>query len=162
MAGKIVVDSSVLIKWIKTRDEDLVDEAHHLLAEVETRSLEVHVSALPLYEVGNIVLLKTRLGAPALDEIFDRLEDLPFTYNPRIAVTVDMVVNTRLRRWRLPETRLSRIFLRRWRIIRIGRLHGLGTGYVSPARVQQRCVQIDYTIGRHVKLRRLISRQAES
>ncbi len=82
MAGKIVVDTSVLIKWIKIRDGDLLNEAHHFLAEVETRSLEVHVPTLLLYEVGNIVLLKTRIVSPALDEVFDRLEDLPFTVAP--------------------------------------------------------------------------------
>ncbi len=82
MAAKIVVDSSVLIKWIKTRDEELLDEAHRLLTEVEARSLEVHVPALLLYELGNILLLKTRLGSAALDEVFNRLEDLPFTVAP--------------------------------------------------------------------------------
>ena len=31
MAAKIVVDSSVLVKWIKTKDEQLLNEAHRLL-----------------------------------------------------------------------------------------------------------------------------------
>jgi predicted nucleic acid-binding protein len=48
MAAKIVVDTSVFIKWVKTRDEEFVEEAHRLLAEVETRGLEVYVPALLL------------------------------------------------------------------------------------------------------------------
>jgi predicted nucleic acid-binding protein len=36
MAAKIVVDSSVLIKWVKTKDEDLVNEARRLLADIES------------------------------------------------------------------------------------------------------------------------------
>jgi predicted nucleic acid-binding protein len=81
-AGKIVVDTSVLIKWFKTRDEDLLKEARALLDAVETRALEVHVPALLLYEVGNILLLKTRLGLAGLHDVIERLEALPFIVVP--------------------------------------------------------------------------------
>ena len=82
MAAKIVVDTSVLIKWFKTRDEDLVKEARTLLGEVETRPLEVHVPALLLYEIGNVLLLKTRLGPATLDDTIEQLETLPFIVSP--------------------------------------------------------------------------------
>ncbi|MBI1893789.1 MAG: type II toxin-antitoxin system VapC family toxin [Candidatus Rokubacteria bacterium] len=82
MAAKIVVDTSVFIKWFKTRDEDLLTEARTLLEEVQSRPLEVHVPALLLYEAGNILLLKTRLGPAALNEAIDRLENLPFVVAP--------------------------------------------------------------------------------
>lgn len=85
MPAKIVVDSSVLIKWIKTRDEDLVKEARRLLDEVERTALEVHVPALLLYEVGNILLLKTRLDPAELDEALEHLETLPFVIAPPAA-----------------------------------------------------------------------------
>jgi predicted nucleic acid-binding protein len=77
MAAKIVVDTSVLIKWIKTRDEDLVDEARLLLHEIETRPLEVAVPALLLYEVGNILLTKTRLPPDDLARAIDDVSALP-------------------------------------------------------------------------------------
>lgn len=79
---KLVVDTSILVKWFKTRDEDLLKEARALLDEVEARPLEVHVPALLLYEVGNILLLKTRVGPAGLDDAIDRLETLPFTVAP--------------------------------------------------------------------------------
>jgi predicted nucleic acid-binding protein len=82
MAAKIVVDTSVLIKWFKTRDEDLLKEARTLLREVETRPVEVHVPALLLYEVGNILLLKTGLKGAALDDAITHLESLPFIVAP--------------------------------------------------------------------------------
>jgi predicted nucleic acid-binding protein len=82
MGAKIVVDTSVLIKWFKTSGEELVEEAQQLLAEVERHPLEVHVPALLLYEVGNILLLKTRLGLGALDRAIERLEALPFVVAP--------------------------------------------------------------------------------
>jgi predicted nucleic acid-binding protein len=63
MAAKIVVDTSVLVKWIKTKDEQLLEEASRLLRQVEAKPLDVHVPALLLYEVGNILLFS--LGWPA-------------------------------------------------------------------------------------------------
>jgi predicted nucleic acid-binding protein len=82
MGAKIVVDTSVLIKWFKARGEDLLQEAKQLLEEIERQRLEVHVPALLLYEVGNILLLKTRLGLAALDEAIERLEELPIVVAP--------------------------------------------------------------------------------
>jgi len=82
MGPKIVVDTSVLIKWFKTRGEELLGEAGQLLEEIERHHAEVHVPALLLYEVGNILLLKTRLGLTALDEAVERLEALPFVVAP--------------------------------------------------------------------------------
>jgi len=82
MGPKIVVDTSVLIKWFKRRDEELLAEAEQLLEEIEHRHIAVHVPALLLYEIGNILLLKTRLGLAALDEAVQRLEALPFVVAP--------------------------------------------------------------------------------
>jgi predicted nucleic acid-binding protein len=82
MRPKIVVDTSVLIKWFKTRGEELLAETKQLLEEIERRPIEVHVPALLLYEVGNILLLKTRLGLASLDKAVERLEGLPFLVAP--------------------------------------------------------------------------------
>jgi predicted nucleic acid-binding protein len=82
MARKIVVDTSVLIKWVKTRDEKLVDEARRLLNAIQRRPLEVHVPALLLYEIGNILLLKTDLHIDALNDAISDVEALPFTVAP--------------------------------------------------------------------------------
>lgn len=49
---------------------------------MEARPLEVHVPALLLYEVGNVLLLETRLGPTGLDDAVDRLEMLPFVVAP--------------------------------------------------------------------------------
>ena len=77
MAGKIVVDTSVLIKWIKTRDEGLVKEARRLLDAIEKARLEVAVPALLFYEVGNILLTKTRLLPEDLARAMDNLSVFP-------------------------------------------------------------------------------------
>ena len=82
MAAKIVVDTSVLIKWIKTKNEDLLNEARRLLTDIERRPLEVHVPALLLYEAGNILLLKTDLDVAGLNDALSDLEALPFIVAP--------------------------------------------------------------------------------
>ena len=82
MASKIVVDSSVLIKWVKTRDEELVPQARQLLGQIDRRRVEVHVPALLLYEVGNILLVKTSLEAAALEDAVRSLEALPLLVAP--------------------------------------------------------------------------------
>ena len=82
MAGKIVIDTSVLIKWIKTKNEDLLKEARRLRTTIERRPLDVHVPALLLYEVGNILLLKTDLDVAGLDIALSDLEALPFIVAP--------------------------------------------------------------------------------
>jgi predicted nucleic acid-binding protein len=82
MSTKIVVDTSVLIKWFKSHGEDLLPEAKQLLEQIERHGVEVHVPALLLYEVGNILLLKTSLRVGALDEAIERLEELPFVVAP--------------------------------------------------------------------------------
>jgi len=82
MAEKIVIDSSVLVKWFKRRGENLLTEARDLLREVENHSIEVHVPALLLYEVGNILLIKTSLHTDALDKTLEHLEELPLIIAP--------------------------------------------------------------------------------
>ncbi|HEY3204532.1 MAG TPA: type II toxin-antitoxin system VapC family toxin [Thermoanaerobaculia bacterium] len=87
MAAKIVVDTSVLIKWIKSRDEDLIREARTLLDRIERTPLGVAVPALLLYEVGNILLTKTRLGTEELARAIDEISALPLVIaDPRIGL----------------------------------------------------------------------------
>ncbi len=62
---------------MKARDEDLVEEARNLLGTIERTPLEVAVPALLLYEVGNILLRKTRLGAEALGRAIDQISAFP-------------------------------------------------------------------------------------
>lgn len=77
MASKIVVDTSVLVKWIKARDEELRSEALALLRIIERRPLEVTVPALLLYELGNLLLVKTRLDSSGIAEVLEQVFDLP-------------------------------------------------------------------------------------
>jgi hypothetical protein len=48
MAAKIAVDSSVLIKWFKTRHEELLAEARNLLAEIQAQRCKLAAIRPPL------------------------------------------------------------------------------------------------------------------
>ncbi len=87
MASKIVVDTSVLIKWIKTRDEKLRSEALELLGVIQRRAIEVTVPALLLYELGNLLLLKTRLDSNSIVAAIEHVLRLPIAVeNPEPGV----------------------------------------------------------------------------
>lgn len=60
-AAALVVDTSVLIKWFKSEDEDLADEALALRERVDRAGADVYAPALLLYEIGNILTRKTDL-----------------------------------------------------------------------------------------------------
>lgn len=80
--ARIVVDTSVIVKWFKTHDEELLDQAGWLLRRVDQRALEVHAPALLLYEIGNLLLVGTRLDADGLDDAFRRIAALPLILAP--------------------------------------------------------------------------------
>ncbi len=67
MAQKIVVDASVLVKWVKTRNEGLVKEARRLLTVIERRPLDVHVPALLHVRDRQHFALKDRPGHGGLE-----------------------------------------------------------------------------------------------
>ena len=69
MASALVVDTSVLVKWFKTEDEDFTAEARALLERVERARAEVYAPALLLYEVGNILTRKSDLDDAAVADV---------------------------------------------------------------------------------------------
>lgn len=75
--AKIVVDTSVLIKWIKKRDEELRTEALALLGLIRRKRLEVTAPALLLYEIGNLLLRKTTLDSSGVAAALGQVARLP-------------------------------------------------------------------------------------
>ena len=68
-AAALVVDTSVLVKWFKTENEELIDEALALRDRVDRARADVYAPALLLYEIGNILTRMTDLdddGAVAI------------------------------------------------------------------------------------------------
>ena len=71
---RIVPDASVILKWVlDAEDEPYLEEANEILEGWKTRTLEVLVPSLWIYEVGNILCLKRPDDA---EEILGALRDL--------------------------------------------------------------------------------------
>ncbi|KKU10508.1 MAG: hypothetical protein UX13_C0010G0008 [Candidatus Woesebacteria bacterium GW2011_GWB1_45_5] len=60
MAKKIVVDSSVILKWLYREDESFLAQADQLLQQTMDNGIKLLTPELAKYEIGN-VLLKAKL-----------------------------------------------------------------------------------------------------
>ena len=60
MAKKIVVDSSVILKWLYREDESFLAQADQLLQQTMDNGIKLLTPELAKYEIGN-VLLKDKL-----------------------------------------------------------------------------------------------------
>ena len=73
MADALVVDTSVLVKWIRSDDEELLAEAHALLRRVEGAGTSVYAPTLQAYELGNILTRESELAPDRIADILDEL-----------------------------------------------------------------------------------------
>lgn len=73
MAAALVVDTSVLVKWFKDEDEELLDEAMALRERVDRTQADVYAPALLMYEVGNILTRKTGLDDAGVAGVLDAI-----------------------------------------------------------------------------------------
>ena len=75
---KIVVDSSVAVKWINSLDEDYLDKADKLIKDVQNSNIDLIMPELAKYEIGNALLNKQL----SLEQLQTTLEDF---YTPPIS-----------------------------------------------------------------------------
>lgn len=78
---KIVVDASVMVKWVRSEKEQLLEQADKLLADFLKGAVDLYAPELSKYEVGN-VLIKRKL---VLDEAKSSLAtyySLPINFVP--------------------------------------------------------------------------------
>ena len=80
MPKKTVVDSSVIIKWLNTDNEQSLKQSDKLLQKARDGDIELVAPELAKYEVGN-VLLKGKQLTPAQAKIsLGTVYALPITY----------------------------------------------------------------------------------
>lgn len=75
---KIVVDSSVIVKWLNSQGEDDLPQADRLLDDWEKGKLEIIAPELATYEVANALLYKG-LSRPAFLASLEAFFSLPLT-----------------------------------------------------------------------------------
>lgn len=77
---KIVVDSSVIVKWLNSTDEENVAIANTLLADALGEKVELLVPELAKYEIGNVLLKSKQLSPHEANISLETLHALPITF----------------------------------------------------------------------------------
>lgn len=78
---KVVVDTSVSVKWINQVNEELIDQADELLSQAQAGSISLLAPELCKYEIGN-ALLNKNLDLPKAYESLGTVYQLPITFFP--------------------------------------------------------------------------------
>ena len=80
MAKKVVVDSSVIVKWVNRENEQDLDEADSLLNDVLVGRVELIAPELAKYEVGNVLLAAKKLEVGKAKKVFEIFYSLPVQF----------------------------------------------------------------------------------
>ncbi len=77
---KIVVDSSVILKWLYREDEPNLTQADMLLKDAVQNKLKLITTELAKYEVGNVLLVAKKLPKKKGGEALETLHTLPIEF----------------------------------------------------------------------------------
>ncbi len=77
---KLVIDSSVIIKWLNHVDEQLVDKAEEILQDVQSGKVKLLAPELAKYEVCNSLLIKKKLSPAQMKEALEAFYMLPIQF----------------------------------------------------------------------------------
>jgi predicted nucleic acid-binding protein len=77
---RLVVDTSVIIKWLSSDNEAHLDQATKILEDVESNRVELYAPELSKYEVGNVLLFGKHLQPSQAKVVLDEFYRLPITF----------------------------------------------------------------------------------
>lgn len=80
MPPKVVVDSSVILKWLYREDEKYLEKAELLLKNAVGNKVELLAPELAKYEVGNVLLVAKKLPQNSGEEALETYYSLPIQY----------------------------------------------------------------------------------
>lgn len=81
---KLVIDSSVILKWLNQENEKLIDKAEKVLMDAREGNVVLLVPELAKYEIGNALLLSKKLTSSQMKEAFSFLYSLPLKFFPHL------------------------------------------------------------------------------
>ena len=76
----LVIDSSVIIKWLSSDEERYIDLADNLLKDAQEGKIEIVVPELAKYEVGNVLLFSKKLSIEQGKLSLAQFYSLPITF----------------------------------------------------------------------------------
>lgn len=77
---KLVIDSSVIVKWLNRQDEERLAQADKIMRDAQAKEAILLAPELAKYEVGNALLLRKRLSAADARITMDVLLNLPIQF----------------------------------------------------------------------------------
>src|SRR3989344_8716565 len=80
MALKLVIDSSVIVKWLNNVNEDHIRQADRILADALKGNVELIAPELAKYEVGNVLLSKKKLSSQDIEFPIRALYEYPIQF----------------------------------------------------------------------------------
>ena len=80
MNSKVVIDTSVLTKWLNQTDENNIDKTDQILQSALNGEIELLAPELAKYELGNVLLKKKQLTPPEAYISFGTTYALPITF----------------------------------------------------------------------------------
>lgn len=78
----LVLDSSVIVKWLNSVNENDIEKADKILAETLKGKLELIAPELAKYEIGNVLLLKKKLPKDKAEFSIQALYNYPIQFIP--------------------------------------------------------------------------------
>lgn len=80
MVKRFVVDSSVIVKWLNTTNEEFIEIANSLLSDALHNTIELLAPELSKYEIGNVLLKRKQLVPKEADISIHTIYSLPITF----------------------------------------------------------------------------------
>lgn len=79
----LVVDSSVIVKWVNTQNEENINQANKILEDARDKKVELITCDLAKYEVGNALLTKKGLELTPAFISLGTVHNLPISFIPQ-------------------------------------------------------------------------------
>jgi predicted nucleic acid-binding protein len=78
--AKVIVDTSVIIKWLSVDKEEYLDQANQLLEKALDEKVELFAPELSKYEVGNTLFFSKKLSSEQAAVVLKQFYTLPITF----------------------------------------------------------------------------------
>lgn len=76
----LVIDSSVIIKWLSEDNENHLEEADKVLKDAQKEKVILIAPELAKYEVGNVLLFSKHLSSEQAEIILSKFYNLPISF----------------------------------------------------------------------------------
>lgn len=80
MTNRLVIDSSVIVKWLSQDKEDNLDKADKILTDVQNGIIVLIAPELAKYEVGNVLLFSKKLSIDQAKVSLAQFFSIPINY----------------------------------------------------------------------------------